>query len=217
MEILPLFQDRSEAGRRLAGVLERFRSDRTTVLGVPRGGVVVAAEVAKVLDAPLDVVLARKIGAPDQPELAIGAVVGLHSPPMLDLQAIDYLRIPAEYLEEEVRRLREEVDRRQQFYRGGRPEPDLRDRTVLVIDDGIATGYTLRAALSGVRAQGPARLVVAAPVAPPATCRELESFADDVICLYAPEPFTAVGIWYEDFSQTSDEEVRDRLRHEDEG
>lgn len=202
-----IFQDRTEAGRLLAEVLRAYRGDDTLVLGVPRGGVVVAAEVARALDAPLDVVIARKIGAPLQPELAIGAVVSGDPLRFLDEHAIQYLRVPQDYIEQETARQFDEIARRLEQYRGDRPLPEVRGRTVIVVDDGIATGYTLRAALAGLRRLRPARLVVAVPVAPPSTCEEMRQHADVVVCLETPEPFMAVGAWYEDFDQTSDTEV----------
>lgn len=206
-----IFQDRTEAGRLLAEALEPYRGPDTLVLGIPRGGVVVAAEVARALGAPLDVVIARKIGAPTQPELAIGAVVSGDHLRLLDDDAIRYLRVPEEYIERETDRQFAEIARRMQLYRGDRPLPEIRSRTVIVVDDGIATGYTLRAALAGLRRLAPARLVVAVPVAPPSTCAEMRAHADDVVCLETPEPFMAVGAWYEDFDQTSDTEVKHLL------
>jgi len=205
------FRDRGEAGRLLARELERFRGPDTVVLGVPRGGVIVAAEAARALCAPLDVIIARKIGAPSQPELAIGAVVS-GGQRLLDEPAIRYLRVRPEYIDQETRHQLEEIERRLQLYRGDRPPVDVRGKTVIVVDDGIATGYTMRAALVGLRNQGAGRIVVAVPVAPPSTCEELRRLADEVVCLRTPEPFLAVGAWYEDFEQTTDEEVQQLLR-----
>jgi putative phosphoribosyl transferase len=207
-----VYADRVEAGRELGAALQGYRGDSVLVLGVPRGGVVVAAEVARALEAPLDVVIARKIGAPSQPELAIGAVVSGDSLRLLDHQTIRYLHVPAEYIEQETARQLEEIRRRLDYYRQGRPTPDILGKTVIVIDDGIATGYTIRAALAGLRRLGPGRLVVAVPVAPPSTCADLERIADDVVCLQTPDPFLAVGAWYENFDQTSDEEVAGLLQ-----
>jgi len=211
----PLFYDRRDAGRQLAQALAArgYRGDGLLVLGIPRGGVVVASEVARALDAPLDVVMARKLRAPYQPELAIGAVVSgecAGAPPHLTLIDETLARATGatrEYLEEEVRHQRAEIERRLRAYRGDRPLHDVRGRTVIVVDDGIATGYTFRAALEGLRRQHPARLVAAVPVAPAESLTSLRQFADDVVCLATPEPFLAVGVWYEDFSQTTDEEV----------
>jgi putative phosphoribosyl transferase len=210
-----IFQNRQEAGRRLAQALaERgYRGDGLLVLGIPRGGVEVAAEVARALDAPLDVVIARKLRAPFQPELAIGAVMSgecAGPPPHLPIVNEDLARAAGatpEYLEQEVRHQQAEIERRWRAYRGDRPPPDLQGRTILVIDDGIATGYTFRAALEGLRRQGPNRLVAAVPLAPRESLAMLHELADDVVCLATPEPFMAVGIWYEEFSQTTDEEV----------
>jgi putative phosphoribosyl transferase len=204
-----IFADRREAGERLAEALARFRGPGTLVLGIPRGGVVVAAEVARALEAPLDVVIARKIGAPGQPELAIGAVVGGgEGIRLLDEVALRYFNLPAEYIERETERELAEIDRRLREYRGDRPPPEIGGRTVIVIDDGIATGYTIRAALTGLRRLEPRLLVVAVPVAPSSAPRELAAVADEVVCLETPEPFLAVGMWYENFEQTTDEEVR---------
>lgn len=200
------FRDRQEAGRILAAALERFRGEETVVLGVPRGGVIVAAEVARALGAPLDVVIARKLGAPFQPELAIGAVVS-GGQRLLDEPSIRYLEVPAEYIERETARQLAEIDRRLAAYRDGRPPVEIHGKTVILLDDGIATGYTIRAALVGLRSQEAARLIVAVPVAPPATCEELRRLADEVICLKTPDPFLAVGAWYADFEQNTDEEV----------
>jgi putative phosphoribosyl transferase len=207
-----LFSDRAEAGRELARPLAKYRGQDVLVLGVPRGGVTVAVEVARALQAPLDVVMARKIGAPHQPELAIGAVVSGDHMRFLDDAAIQYLQVPDDYLERETQRQLEEINRRMTLLRGDRPLPEIAGRTVIVIDDGIATGYTIRAALAGLRRLHPGHLVVAVPVAPESSCRELEAVADEVVCLHTPEPFMAVGIWYEDFDQVTDEEVQELLR-----
>lgn len=208
---MEIFQDRRAAGRRLAGLLEPYRGAGTLALGVPRGGVVVAAEVAAALAAELDVIIARKLGAPYQPELAIGAVIS-SGYRLLDEPAIRYLQVTPEYIEAETERQVAEIRRRMDHYRDGLPAPNVAGRTVLVIDDGIATGYTMRAALAGLRSLEPARLVVAVPVAPPSTCEDLARGADEVVCLQTPEPFLAVGAWYEDFDQVSDEEVTAILR-----
>jgi len=208
-----IYQDRVDAGRKLAAALKGYRGADTVVLGVPRGGVVVAAEVARELGAPLDVVIARKIGAPTQPELAIGAVVS-GDIRLLDENLIRHLGASPEYVEQETARQLGEVRRRVEQYRGSRPAPDFRGRTVLVVDDGIATGYTIRAALAGLREQAPGRLVVAVPVAPAAVCADMRTVADEVVCLQTPDPFYAVGAWYENFDQGSDEEVTALLQSE---
>jgi putative phosphoribosyl transferase len=205
------FRDRREAGGLLGQALQRFRRPETIVLGVPRGGVVVAAEVARSLRAPLDVIMARKIGAPFQPELAIGAVVS-GGQRLLDEPTVQHLRVPTEYIERETQVQLEEIERRLQLYRGGRPPLDVEGKTVILVDDGIATGYTIRAALVGLRNQGAGRAAVAVPVAPPSTCEELRRLADEVVCLRTPEPFLAVGAWYEHFDQTTDEEVQELLQ-----
>lgn len=177
------------------------------VLGVPRGGVAVAAEVAKALQAPLDVLMAHKIGAPFQPELAIGAVVSGVPEPLLDPDAVEALYIPDSFVQQEVQRQQSELDRRVRLFRGERPPRELQGKTVVLIDDGIATGYTIRAALAGLRRSGVGRLIVAVPVAPPETVDALREQADEVIALVTPSPFGAVGAWYEDFGQVEDEEV----------
>ena len=202
-----IYKDRADAGQKLAAALQPFRGPETLVLGVPRGGVVVGAEVARALESPLDVVIARKIGAPHQPELAIGAVVSGDHIRVLDEAAIRYLQVPPEYIEHETARQLDEIRRRVEYYRGGRPNPELRGKTVIVVDDGIATGYTIRAALLGLRRLQPARLVVAVPVAPASAAVDLGSLADDVVCLQTPEPFMAVGAWFGNFEQNEDEEV----------
>jgi len=203
------FRDRREAGQQLAQALaERgYRGDGLLVLGIPRGGVPVADEVARALHAPLDVVIARKLRAPYQPELAIGAVVSGDHLRIVNEELAYATGATPEYLEREVRYQQAEIERRWRAYRGDRPPPDLHGRTVLVVDDGMATGYTFRAALAGLRRQGPERLVAAVPVAPAESLEVLHGLADDVVCLATPEPFVAVGVWYEDFSQTSDEDV----------
>jgi putative phosphoribosyl transferase len=202
------FTDRHEAGRELAHSLSRYahRPD-VWVLGLPRGGVPVAYEVACALGAPLDVLIVRKLGVPGQEELAMGAIApgGVR---VLNHELIEQLRIEAERLEQVERKERAELERRQQAYRGQRPFPDLRGKTVILVDDGLATGASMRAAALAVRAMNPARVVIAAPVAPPDTCEALREVADEVVVLRQPEPFRAVGLWYEHFPQTDDEEVR---------
>lgn len=204
-----IFSDRQEAGQRLAEALRArgFQGEGLVALGIPRGGVVVAAEVARLLDAPLDVVIARKLRAPMQPELAIGAVVSGDTVPILNPELARATGATPEYLEREIAYQREEIARRLQLYRGDRPPLDLVGKTALVMDDGIATGYTFRAALEALRRQRVERLVAAVPVAPRESLTPLGRWADDVICLATPEPFLAVGVWYHDFSQTTDEEV----------
>jgi putative phosphoribosyl transferase len=199
------FADRTEAGRSLADALERFRDDDAVVLAIPRGGVVVGAEVARHLGSPLDVVVPRKIRAPGNPELGLGAVA--HGVRVLDDVLISRLHVSAPYVEEETSRQIAEIERRERVYRGDRQPITVRGRPAIVVDDGIATGGTAVAALRWTRSQGPSRVVLAVPVAPGATVRRMAQEADDVVVLATPEPFLAVGEWYARFEQTSDDEV----------
>jgi predicted phosphoribosyltransferase len=206
------YRDRTEAGRQLAGKLARYagRTD-VLVLALPRGGVPVAFEVARALGAPLDVFLVRKLGVPGREELALGAIAtgGIR---LLNDNVVHHLRIPAEVIDRVEATEREELERRAREYRGNRPPPAVRGKTVILIDDGLATGASMRAALAALRRRRPARVVVAIPIASPKTCEEFRDEADEVVCARTPEPFRAVGFWYEDFSQTTDAEVRDLLR-----
>jgi predicted phosphoribosyltransferase len=202
------FRDRAEAGRLLAQRLREFAGrDDVVVLGLPRGGVPVGYQVAQALDAPLDVFLVRKLGVPGHEELALGAIAtgGLR---VLNKPVVDSLEIPAEWIEAIAAKELRELERRERAYRGHRQSPELTGRTVLLVDDGLATGSTMWAAASAVRQEEPARVVVAVPVADPGVCQALRNVADDVVCLSTPRPLHAVGAWYDDFSQTSDEEVR---------
>jgi len=205
------FPNRAEAGRLLAEKLENYasRSD-VVVLGLPRGGVPVAYEVAQRLGAPLDVFVVRKLGVPGFEELAAGAIAsgGVR---VLNEDVVRALPNADQLIESVTERETVELERREQTYRDGRPAPELRDRVVILVDDGLATGATMRAAVAALRQRGVAKIVVAAPVGAPDTCRELEREADETICAIAPEFFQAVGQYYEDFSQTSDEEVRELL------
>jgi predicted phosphoribosyltransferase len=180
------------------------------VLGLPRGGVPVAFEVARALNAPLDVFLVRKLGTPGQEELAMGAIAsgGIR---VLNTSVIEYLGITSDVIESTADKQMKELERRERLYRDDRPPADVRGRIIILVDDGLATGSTMRAAVSALRQRGPARIIVAVPVAPPSTCRELAMEADEVICPLSVEPFDGVGRWYEDFSQTTDEEVRTLL------
>jgi len=209
-----IYRDRREAGQRLAQALadRGYQGDGLLVLGIPRGGVPVADEVARALHAPLDVVISRKLRAPYQPELAIGAVVSGDALQIINEVLAQAAGATPEYIEREVRHQQAEIERRMRAYRGDRPPPDVKGRTVIVIDDGIATGYTFRAALAGLRRLQPGRLVAAVPVAPPESLAEVGAAADDVVCLATPDPFWAVGTWYADFSQTTDEDVIAILR-----
>ncbi len=206
------FADRREAGRVLATLLAKYRNDPSVVvLALPRGGVPVAFEIAEALEASLDVFVVRKLGMPGQPEYAIGAIasggVQVLSDDVVTLYGVQQAAIDAV-----VGRERHELERREREYRRGRPMIDLRNRTVILVDDGLATGASMRAAVQAVRAHQPARILVAVPVGAPRTCEELTDIADEVVCARMPDPFSAVGRWYRDFSQTSDEEVRHFLQ-----
>lgn len=211
------FANRAEAGRVLAEKLEKYagRND-VIVLGLPRGGVPVAFEVAKHLRVPLDVFIVRKLGVPGFEELAAGAIAsgGVR---VLNEEVFRALPNADEIIELITERETEELQRREISYRGDRPSPELRDRTVILVDDGLATGATMHAAVKALRQRGAARIVVAVPVGPADTCREFENEADEIICAIAPAFFHAVGQYYEDFSQTSDEEVRELLARAAEG
>jgi predicted phosphoribosyltransferase len=210
-----LFRDRRDAGRLLAAKLAAYahRPD-VLVLALPRGGVPVAYEVARALGAPLDVFIVRKLGVPGYEELAMGAVAtgGVR---VLNKQIVERLGIPDYLIEAVTAREQKELERRERLYRSGRPHPDIRGCTVILVDDGLATGATMHAAVEALRQQQPARIVVAVPTASPETCEEMKTKADEVICAITPEPFHAVGVWYQDFSQTTDEEVRDLLASRD--
>lgn len=202
------FKDRREAGKMLAQRLSAYigRLD-VIVFALPRGGVPVAYEVALALNAPLDVLIVRKLGLPGQEELALGAIAsgGIH---ILNEDIIRALAVPEEAINVVARKEFQELQRREQMYRGDRPASDVRDRTAILIDDGLATGASMRAAVAGLRAQQPARIVIAVPVAAPETCSAFEFEVDEIVCLMTPEPFLGVGRWYADFRQTTDEEVR---------
>ena len=205
---MAIFKDRRDAGRKLAQYLTRYtnRPD-VVVLALPRGGVPVAFEVAGALHTPLDIFLVRKLGIPGHEELAMGAIAsgGLR---VLNEDIVGALNVPNAVLDVVTRRERAELERRERAYRGGRPPLDIRGKTVILVDDGLATGSSMRAAVAGLRAQQPAQIVVAVPTAAPETCEAFENEVDDVVCAVTPQPFFSVGTWYEDFSQTSDEEVR---------
>jgi putative phosphoribosyl transferase len=202
------FRDRQEAGRLLAESLSFLEGrDGLLVLGIPRGGVVVAYEVARALRAPLDVAVTRKLGAPHNPELAIGAVTS-SGEVVLDSSLLFRLSVSGEYVRQETEYQRAEIARRLQAYRGERPLPTIEGRTVVVIDDGVATGATMRATLRSLRAGAPQELILAIPVGPPDTVASLEEEADEVICLSTPDLFWAVGAFYDLFAQTSDGEVQ---------
>ncbi len=202
---MSIFADRAEAGERLAEAVREAAGPDGTILAIPRGGVIVGEAVARALGAPLDVVIPRKIGAPGNPELGIGAVApGVR---VLDERMIEILGVSPAYLEREIATQLEEIERRLRVYRAGRPPVEIRDRTAVVVDDGIATGGTAAAALRWARAQGAAIVVLAVPVAPIASLLRLGAEADRLVVLETPEPFLAVGEWYQRFEQTTDDEV----------
>jgi putative phosphoribosyl transferase len=200
------FQDRRDAGRQLAAALVGLQAEHPVVVGLPRGGVPVAYEVAAALGAPLDVVIVRKLGLPAQPELGMGAI-GEGGTRVLNRQVMDAARVPERELAAVEAREREEVERRARRFRGDRPRLSLEGKTVIVVDDGLATGGTARAAIQAVRAYGAKRVVLAVPVAPPETTRLLAAEADDVVVLHAPPSLRSIGEWYVDFGQTPDDEV----------
>jgi putative phosphoribosyl transferase len=205
------FQDRRAAGRLLAGRLAGYAGvPGVVVLGLPRGGVPVAYEVALALQASLDVFVVRKLGVPDEEELAMGAIAG-GGVRVLNEDLIRALHLSDAVIERVARREQQELERREIAYRGGRPAIDVQGQAVIVVDDGLATGATMRAAVLTLRRMKPTRLVVGVPTAAPDVCRELAAHVDEIVCLLTPVPFYGVGYWYDDFSATSDEEVRQLL------
>jgi putative phosphoribosyl transferase len=202
------FSDRRHAGAELANRLAHL-ADRNdvVVLALPRGGVPVAYEVARALRAALDVFVVRKLGVPGHEELALGAIAsgGIR---VVNEDVVQWYRIPREIIEAVASREQQELERRERVYRGGRPPVELKNRIVIVVDDGLATGSTMKAAVEAVRAHQPARVVVAVPVGAPETCDAFSHLADEIVCARTPQPFAAVGLWYRDFSQTTDEEIR---------
>jgi len=208
MRLAALFEDRRDAGRRLSAALGHYRDSRPVVLALPRGGVPVGFEVAKALAAPLDVLLVRKIGAPGHEELGLGAVVEGQDPQLvLNEAVVRTVGPPPGYIEAEKQRQLAEIERQRRQYVGERPAIAMDGRIVIIVDDGIATGGTVRATLRGISQHQPARLVLAIPVAPADSLRELATECDDIVCLATPEPFFAVGRHYRDFTQTDDSEV----------
>lgn len=205
------FTDRVDAGKQLAAALSDVENENGIVLAIPRGGVVVGYEIAKALNLPLDVIIPHKIGAPDNPELAIGAMTE-DGTIILDRSLVNYLSVPEKYIREESERQKLEIERRLKMYRKNEPYPDLKGRTVIVVDDGIATGSTMKAALASARKKGAKTIIAAAPVCPPSTIKDLEKQADQIICVHSPEYFSAIGEFYDNFDQTTDKEVIELLQ-----
>jgi putative phosphoribosyl transferase len=203
---MSFFADRIDAGKRLALALKDFIGKKAIVLAIPRGGVVVGHEIADDLNLPLDVIIPRKIGAPNNPELAIGAMTE-DGTIILDENLVTYLGVIEDYIKEESDRQKLEIERRMKLYRQDVPYPSLENLDVIIVDDGIATGSTMKAALASVKNRGANTVTVAIPVGPPSTIAELEKQADKVVCLYTPEYFQAIGQFYDDFTQTTDDEV----------
>lgn len=209
---LPI-QDRIFAGRELARALDDYRNrEHLVVLALPRGGVPVAAEIARHLNAELDLMIVRKLGMPGQEELAMGAIAS-GGARVLNRQVVSYGGVSDEAIEKVAERERQELERREQAYRGDRPWPDMSDATVILVDDGLATGATMGAALEALKVHRPHEVVVAVPVAPADTISKLRDSADTIVCLETPDPFSSIGQWYRDFHQVSDDEVRQLLGH----
>lgn len=211
MEFQPIFRDRVDAGKKLAAhVIRRVHDRNILVLGLPRGGVPVAFEVAQALHAELDLFLVRKLGLPGQEELAIGAIAsgGVR---VLNEPLVEELQLAPTLIDHIAKREEQELKRREELYRQGRLARPIQGRTVILVDDGLATGASMKAAAQAVRLQGPKRLIAAVPVAARETCDDLRTDVDEIICAYTPQPFLAVGMWYADFSQTTDEEVQHLL------
>ena len=209
-----IFKDRADAGRKLAARLTHYAfKEDVLVLALPRGGVPVAYEVAKELRAPLDIFLVRKLGVPGYEELAMGAIAsgGVR---VINEDVMRFLSITDDVIDAVAADQQTELERRERAYRDYRPPPDVKGRTTILIDDGLATGSTMRAAAAALRKQGPARIVVAVPVSARETCNEFRSQVDEIVCFFTPEPFRGVGLWYEDFTQTTDDEVRELLGRE---
>jgi len=206
------FKNRAQAGQQLAEKLRQYANDPDTiVLGLPRGGVVVAYEVAEKLGLPLDIILVRKLGVPGYEELAMGAIASGGVRVMND-DVVQMSNISQSAIEDVARRENLELERREKAYRSDRPRPDVKGKTVLLVDDGLATGATMRAAVVTLRKQKPKELIIAVPTASPETCDEFRPDVDDIVCSITPTPFYGVGAWYEDFAQTTDEEVMELLR-----
>ncbi len=205
------FRDREDAGRRLAERLNQFRDEDPIVLALPRGGVPVGYEIARALNAPLDVFIARKLGAPRRPEFGIGAVAqgGLR---VLNPEAVRALEVSKEYIERVAAEETAEIERRLRLLRGDRPEPEVRERTTILVDDGLATGVTARAAIEALRRRNPKRLILAVPVCAEQTAELIRSEVDELVCLEAPSNLMAISLWYQHFEQVSDEKVIELLK-----
>lgn len=210
-ELDVIFKDRKEAGEILAGKLSHYAGQNVLVLGLPRGGVPVAFEVAKALKAPLDIYVVRKLGVPGHEELAMGAIAS-GDVRVLNKPVVEDLRISEEEIEAETRKEKKELRRRELLYRGDRPTLDVSNRTVILVDDGIATGSTIKAAIEALKKEKARRIVVAVPVAPVSTIEELKREVDEVICVSTPEFFYAISLWYDDFPQIPDEKVSELLK-----
>ena len=207
-----MFRDREDAGQQLAGRLLHLRDSNPLIFGLPRGGVVIAAQVAAALCAPLDVLVVRKLGAPGRPELALGAITVGDDPHLtLNQDLIDLISVSDDYLQMEIDRQREEVKRRNNRYRKGRPAMSAEGRTTIIIDDGIATGATVLAGIMGLKDRKPGRLVLAVPVAAADSLEKLSQYVDEVVCLHAPDDFMSVGVFYSNFHQTTDDQVMELL------
>lgn len=206
-----IFEDRKQAGEQLARQLKEYKGRGTVVLSIPRGGVVVGGEVAQALGCPLDVIIPRKLGAPGNPEFAIGAI-GPHDQIFLDQKVVAQYKIPKEYINAEIARQGLEMERRERVYREGNPPLPLKNKTVVLVDDGIATGATTKVAIKSIRCQNPKKLILAVPVGPIETVAGLEKEVDELICLATPEPFYAIGQFYQEFAQTTDEQVMETLK-----
>jgi predicted phosphoribosyltransferase len=208
---MAIFRDRVDAGRKLAQKLMKYK-DRPDlmILALPRGGVPVAFEVARALNVPLDILLVRKLGVPGHEELAMGAIAsgGVR---ILNQDVVRILRIADEAIEFATARELQELERRERVYRGDRPRPEIKGRTAIIIDDGLATGASMRAAIAALRAQAPKRIIVAVPTASSETCETFKHEVDEIVCVTTPEPFMGVGFWYHEFEQTTDQEVRELL------
>jgi putative phosphoribosyl transferase len=206
------FRDRTEAGQLLATKLLAYDHQADVlVMGLPRGGVPVAAEVANVLHVPLDICLVRKLGVPSHKELAMGAIAS-GGVQVLNHNVLNQLKIPSTVIDEVITHERQELQRRELVYRGDRTAPEVRDRTVILVDDGVATGSTMRAAIRVIQEQHPQRIIVAVPVAAVETCEEMQGIVDEVVCIMTPDPLHSISYWYEDFAQTTDSEVCDCLQ-----